>query len=158
MPKTVRLDRSDAQFVDVIHTDSNSILQLGLGMSQSIGHIDFYPNGGSDQPGCSDRLTSFITDGLIEGTRNFVACGHQRAPDYFVESINGNNKCQFISYSCKNWLSFTEGCGRHGFNCGKDSKFCANLGFNSIKWKKFKNDSKSKKFYLKTNDKSPYCG
>lgn len=45
MPETVRLDRTDAEFVDVIHTDSKSILQLGLGMSQAIGHIDFYPNG-----------------------------------------------------------------------------------------------------------------
>ena len=45
MPEAVRLDRSDADFVDVIHTDSKSILQLGLGMSQAIGHIDFYPNG-----------------------------------------------------------------------------------------------------------------
>jgi len=159
MPKTVRLDRSDAQFVDVIHTDSKSILEFGLGMSQAIGHIYFYPNSGKEQPGCSEtRFSSFITDGLIEGTRQFVACNHQRAADYFVESINEADKNKFISYACKNWLSFSSGCGQQGFDCGNDSSFCANMGFHSFLWKKFKNDSKSKKFYLKTNNKVPYSG
>jgi hypothetical protein len=41
-----RLDKSDAEFVDVIHTDGN------LGLQKSIGHMDFYPNGGKAQPNC----------------------------------------------------------------------------------------------------------
>lgn len=47
-----RLNRSDAKFVDVIHTD------MGLvGLSAAIGHADFYPNRGSPpQPGCEDIL------------------------------------------------------------------------------------------------------
>lgn len=45
LPVSVRLDRTDADFVDVLHTDTNSILLGGLGMSQPVGHIDFYPNG-----------------------------------------------------------------------------------------------------------------
>lgn len=48
----VRLDPSDAAFVDVIHTDGSSILQLGFGTMQQMGHVDFYPNGGVHQPGC----------------------------------------------------------------------------------------------------------
>lgn len=43
----IRLDSSDAQFVDVIHTDSDH-----NGQEQSLGHIDFYPNGGAQQKGC----------------------------------------------------------------------------------------------------------
>ncbi|GBP55248.1 Lipase member H [Eumeta japonica] len=43
-----KLDASDAQFVDVIHTDAGI-----FGVQKSIGHADFYPNGGlSPQPGC----------------------------------------------------------------------------------------------------------
>lgn len=42
----VRLDRNDAKFVDVIHTDTLPITLGGLGMPAAIGHVDFYPNGG----------------------------------------------------------------------------------------------------------------
>lgn len=29
------------------------LISAGLGMAQSLGHIDFYPNGGELMPGCS---------------------------------------------------------------------------------------------------------
>jgi len=48
----VRLDPKDALFVDAIHTDGQRIWQLGWGMMDPVGHADFYPNGGDDQPGC----------------------------------------------------------------------------------------------------------
>lgn len=44
-----RLDRDDANFVDVVHTDGGV-----LGFENAIGTADFFPNGGkSVQPGCS---------------------------------------------------------------------------------------------------------
>lgn len=44
-----RLDPTDANFVDVIHTCGGT-----LGMLSSLGHVDFYPNGGmAFQPGCN---------------------------------------------------------------------------------------------------------
>jgi len=47
--RTGRLDRSDADIVDVIHTCSNF-----LGMASFLGDIDFYPNEGTNfQPGCN---------------------------------------------------------------------------------------------------------
>lgn len=48
-----RLDSTDAKFVDVIHTCAGTV-----GFTRPIGHVDFYPNGGSfRQPGCPVLLT-----------------------------------------------------------------------------------------------------
>ncbi|XP_017475988.1 PREDICTED: pancreatic triacylglycerol lipase-like [Rhagoletis zephyria] len=53
-PSWDRLWPTDAQFVDVIHTDGNN-----LGMWETTGHLDFYPNGGvATQPGCNEERTS----------------------------------------------------------------------------------------------------
>jgi hypothetical protein len=45
-----RLDPSDALFVDVIHTDGAPRMVSGFGYLDALGHVDFYPNGGSAQP------------------------------------------------------------------------------------------------------------
>lgn len=43
-----RLDKTDADFVIVIHTTAGY-----LGYEDPLGHVDFYPNGGkTGQPGC----------------------------------------------------------------------------------------------------------
>merc|ERR1712232_1132866 len=48
-----RLDPTDADFVDVIHTDTTILLGIkSLGTPDPMGHLDFYPNGGYHQPGC----------------------------------------------------------------------------------------------------------
>lgn len=47
----MRLHPGDAKFVDVLHTDGRPL--LGLGMSVSTGHVDFYFNGIGRQPRCS---------------------------------------------------------------------------------------------------------
>ena len=51
-PEEVRLDSTDAAFVDVIHTDAEKLIDLGFGTNQISGHIDFWPNNGLNQPGC----------------------------------------------------------------------------------------------------------
>lgn len=49
--KNFALGKTDAQFVDIIHTDG------GLyGAPLATGHVDFWPNGGVTlQPGCPTR-------------------------------------------------------------------------------------------------------
>ncbi|CAN7941578.1 unnamed protein product, partial [Ixodes hexagonus] len=49
----VHLRSSDADFVDVIHTNRGKLSRGKTGIDKEIGHVDFYPNGGSRQPGCS---------------------------------------------------------------------------------------------------------
>jgi pancreatic triacylglycerol lipase len=79
-----RLDRRDADYVEVIHTNSRV---TGIGFP--IGHADFFPNGGSQQPGC---------------LRNF--CNHDRAPKFFTESITNNN---FFARRCESIADVVEG-------------------------------------------------
>jgi pancreatic triacylglycerol lipase len=50
-----RLDASDALFVDVIHTNGAPRVQSGFGHLDPLGHVDFYPNGGSAQPSKSQE-------------------------------------------------------------------------------------------------------
>ncbi|XP_059470065.1 lipase member H-like isoform X2 [Neocloeon triangulifer] len=85
-PKADKLDPSDAEFVDVIHTCG------GLyGYSQPLGHVDFYPNGGSFfQPGCANVIS-------------FGTCSHWRSWRFFEESLRGG---EFIGTKCTSYDDF----------------------------------------------------
>ncbi|XP_071811294.1 pancreatic triacylglycerol lipase-like [Apostichopus japonicus] len=94
----VRLDPTDAMFVDAIHTDTDPIYTIGLGILQPVGHVDFYVNGGRQQPGCDAGLLERIIfdDGsLWDAGVQFVACNHLRSYEYFTESILSANSCPF---------------------------------------------------------------
>lgn len=71
-----KLSADDAEFVDVLHT--NAFIQ---GQASPCGHVDFYMNGGMEQPGCSAG-GSFFQRLFAE-----FKCDHHRAPTYFSESI-----------------------------------------------------------------------
>lgn len=48
----MKLDASDANFVDVIHTN------MGIfGKMEPSGHVDFYVNGGYLQPACNNSMS-----------------------------------------------------------------------------------------------------
>ncbi|NWY03839.1 LIPR3 protein, partial [Nothoprocta ornata] len=57
-PPEVRLDPTDASFVDVIHSNAPQFPATGkwFGMANTTGHLDFYPNGGNAMPGCNDLI------------------------------------------------------------------------------------------------------
>lgn len=57
-----RLDSTDAEFVDVIHSNGENLILGGLGSFQPMGHVDFYPNGGRVQSGCSNIFVGALTD------------------------------------------------------------------------------------------------
>jgi len=101
-----RLDASDAAFVDVIHTDVN--VELGAGTSDLSGHIDFFPNGGDDQPGCQKKfLNNCPKDHDLDGSwfwERGDSCNHKRSVEYYIESING---VDFKGRVCGSWKDYT---------------------------------------------------
>ena len=44
--KEVRIDKSDASFVDIIHCNGGNEDKGFLGINAAVGHADFFPNGG----------------------------------------------------------------------------------------------------------------
>ncbi|KAK5644838.1 hypothetical protein RI129_006138 [Pyrocoelia pectoralis] len=84
-----KLDSSDAEFVDVIHT--NAFVQ---GTPLQSGHVDFFVNGGIVQPGCMEA-------------GNVLACSHHRAPIYYGESIN--SALGFWGWSCSSFWEYLIG-------------------------------------------------
>ncbi len=60
-PET-HLDPTDAVFVDVIHTNGGNVLTGHLSTLKPIGHVDFYANGGGEQPGCLNSIIANIEE------------------------------------------------------------------------------------------------
>jgi len=88
----VRIDKDDALFVDAIHTDAAADFITGWGMEQAVGHVDFYPNGGQNQPGCVQQQINVDLLKLNgESFGQLVVCHHKRACYYFLETIIPKN-------------------------------------------------------------------
>ncbi|XP_042883760.1 pancreatic triacylglycerol lipase-like [Penaeus japonicus] len=156
----VRLDPSDAMFVDVIHTDTNSILALGYGLRQPVGHLDFYPNDGGEQPGCETIARVPITavtdgtnflEGLDAAQKDLVACRHYRAPKLFTDSIFSS--CPYMAFQCESYQQYLAG---KCVSCGEDGSRCARLGLQAEKWSG-KNTSQHVSMYLSTAEGPHYC-
>uniref|UniRef100_A0A2A4JEV7 Lipase domain-containing protein n=1 Tax=Heliothis virescens TaxID=7102 RepID=A0A2A4JEV7_HELVI len=77
-----RLDASDAEFVQVIHTNID-----GYGMATPMGHVDIYVNGGEFQP--SDISIYPCT----------TTCSHFRVLPLWVSSLKNPKK--FIGMKCR---------------------------------------------------------
>ncbi|XP_011500288.1 PREDICTED: pancreatic triacylglycerol lipase-like [Ceratosolen solmsi marchali] len=118
-----RLDLTDAKFVDVIHTCAGT-----AGFIRPIGHVDFYPNGGSfRQPGCPVLLTQY--------------CSHARSHQYMGESII--NPAGFPALECNGWMEFKSG------KCDKNKNQIIYMG------EKLEMNTRGI-YFLETNVESPY--
>ncbi|KAH3782803.1 pancreatic triacylglycerol lipase-like [Dreissena polymorpha] len=148
---SVRLDPSDAKFVDVMHTNGDSILALGYGMKQSCGHVDYFPNEGLNQPGCdANPVTTMLTEGdIYEGAKQIVACSHLRAYQYYTESIN--SRCPFQGYSCKSYADY-----QRGLCMPCTSTNCGYMGFHADRAKPPAGQT-LKAYYLQTGKTAPFC-
>ncbi|GLH15664.1 Phospholipase A1 [Gryllus bimaculatus] len=100
--RAVRLDASDASFVEVVHTDAKPVIPLfGLGMITEHGDVDYYINGGFTQPGClvpkNIPPIKTLVDFLqlpVQVIGNLVACPHGRSTLVYIEAIRQHN-CTF---------------------------------------------------------------
>ncbi|KAL3288195.1 hypothetical protein HHI36_002645 [Cryptolaemus montrouzieri] len=86
-----RLNRNDAKVVHVIHSDGGN-----LGFPEQCGTIDFFPNGGSKQPGCQHIDLKNPLKLFIE----LVWCDHFRSFDYFLEAVN--DRKLLVAKQCPN--------------------------------------------------------
>ncbi|XP_069755569.1 pancreatic lipase-related protein 2-like [Narcine bancroftii] len=151
-PLEVRLDRSDALFVDVIHTNGAPLIPyIGFGLLDPAGHLDFYPNGGELMPGCDKNVVSTIIDinGIWEGTRDFAACNHLRSYKYYTESIR--TKDGFIGIPCDSYNIFTSG---NCFQCLPEG--CPLMGHYADTFPRG-NATGEPKFYLNTGDAAAFA-
>ncbi|KAF5296940.1 hypothetical protein FQR65_LT10091 [Abscondita terminalis] len=128
-----RLDSSDANNVQVIHTNGNF-----FGYFDQCGHIDFFVNCGSVQPGC------IIPDVDISDLLNLpimaVGCSHFRAMDIMAESVRTNNfkglPCQYCPRGCPPITSIFKPKTIMGEQCPPDARG---------------------RYFVLTNLKSPYA-
>nr|UZS00786.1 triacylglycerol lipase [Neocaridina denticulata sinensis] len=150
-PSYIRIDETDAVFVDNIHTDADHILMLGYGTEQEMGHLDFYPNSGHDQPGCDPVSIGIeiITD-LPDGIRDLAACSHQRATELYTDSLY--LPCPYLARECTDYESFEMGrCA----SCGDDDAKCAFMGDRAIEYPY--EDRVNVRLWFDTDEVPPYC-
>jgi len=174
----VRLDATDANFVDVIHSNGEQLILGGLGSWQPMGDVDYYPNGGKMQSGCSNifvgavsdiiwcKLTSGISpkrkikiqnDESLSLNNAITAstvegrslCNHRRAYKFFTDSVSP--KCRFPAFPCDHGY---EGLLKGDcFPCGTDGmeRPCGDMGY-------YSNESPARgQLYLVTRDEEPFC-
>ena len=145
--KKLRLDPTDAQYVDAIHTAAKSVIVAGRGIVRPIGHVDFYPNGGSNQPGCrkSGWSLPWKPSKMWDQVGKRRSCSHYRAIQLYTETIS--EKVEALGFRCNSMEDYTAG------KCF-DFKMRQNLGYD---WKE-QNGTTGQSYFLKTRDKAPFLG
>lgn len=140
------LSPDDAQFVDVLHTNTRGSPDRSIGIQRPVGHVDIYPNGGTFQPGCDLQNTMMMV--ATTGLRNMdqiVKCSHERSIHLFIDSLVSQQPS--MAFRCSSKESFNKGMC---LSCRKNR--CNKVGYQVSKVR----SPRSAKMYLKTRDMMPY--
>jgi len=137
------INPSSANFVDIIHTDARNFLIPSYGQNRPLGHYDFYPNDGSNQPGCFTYALEELEASLGLRDDSALSCSHSRAPLYWIESIK--NDCFRVRDKCSNHNNIPGSCSGCGNNCGF-------MGFAADQ-----TSGGQGNYWLQTTGNRPYC-
>ncbi|KAM6099203.1 phospholipase A1 member A [Theristicus caerulescens] len=134
-----RLDPGDALFVEAIHTDADN-----FGIRIPVGHIDYFVNGGKDQPGCP----RFISAGY-----KYLICDHMRAVHLYVSALK--HSCPIMAFPCASHQDFLNG---HCLDCVDPFLFsCPRIGLLEQAGVNMRKLPKEVKVYLMTSPSAPFC-
>uniref|UniRef100_A0A667X3G3 Phospholipase A1 member A n=1 Tax=Myripristis murdjan TaxID=586833 RepID=A0A667X3G3_9TELE len=143
--KPVSLNYTDAQYVDVVHTNFNGEVIL-----LPVGHVDFYIGNGHQHPGCPQALAH---------GEQYLLCSHHRAFQLFTSSIQA--PCKFIALPCESVSDFRRAlCTRCNLS---ELGVCPQLGKGNLKKKNKKKKHRPIRFkqvtaILDISAAAPYCG
>ncbi|KAM3833847.1 lipoprotein lipase-like [Diretmus argenteus] len=141
------LSPDDATFVDVLHTNTKGSPDLSIGIQRPVGHVDIYPNGGTEQPGCTFHYAmKMIAEFGIENVAQIVKCAHERSVHLFIDSLV-NRQQQSVAYRCNSKSAFNRGLC---LSCRKNR--CNHLGYGVNKVR----IARSAKMCLKTGERMPF--
>ncbi|XP_037095296.1 phospholipase A1 member A isoform X1 [Syngnathus acus] len=140
-----RLDPSDAQFVDAIHTDSDY-----FGISIPVGHVDFFLNGGNDQTGCTrSRFATVLGFLPVYG---YVICDHMRALHVYMSSLSAS--CRLSGIPCDSYQNFLQGRCLH---CNAFQGTCPTIGLSEKCGITSSPLPSEQKLFLLTTSLPPFC-
>ncbi|KAM9582730.1 phospholipase A1 member A isoform 1-T1 [Trichechus inunguis] len=134
-----RLDAGDALFVEAIHTDTDN-----WGIRIPVGHVDYFVNGGQDQPGCPTSIYAGYS---------YLICDHMRAVHLYISALESS--CPLMAFPCASYKAFLAG---HCLDCFDPFLLtCPRIGPVEHGGVRIEPLPTEVKVYLLTTSKAPYC-